>query len=64
VAEKLKYNGITITCDLSWKTHTKNICGKAMKNIGFIRRVGPHLEYAARIRDHEQKDLTKELDKI
>jgi hypothetical protein len=38
-AEKLKYLGITLTSDLSWKTHIKSICGKAMKNLGFIKRV-------------------------
>jgi hypothetical protein len=38
-AEKLKYLGVTITSDLSWKTHIQNICGKALKNLGFIRRI-------------------------
>jgi hypothetical protein len=70
-----------MTSDLSWKTHILNICGKALMNLGFIRRivvrssnekvkercyfplVRPHLSHAS-IWDPEQKDLTKELDKI
>ena len=33
-----KYLGITITDDLKWDTHIQNICDKANRTIGFLRR--------------------------
>ncbi|MCG8047766.1 MAG: reverse transcriptase family protein, partial [Candidatus Thiodiazotropha endolucinida] len=33
-----KYLGVTITDDLSWDTHIQNICNKANRTIGFLRR--------------------------
>ena len=33
-----KYLGVTITKDLSWDTHINNICQKANKTLGFLRR--------------------------
>ena len=33
-----KYLGCTITSDLSWTNHIKNICGKANETLGFLRR--------------------------
>ena len=33
-----KYLGVTITSDLSWDTHISNICAKANKTLGFLRR--------------------------
>ena len=32
------YLGCTITLDLSWINHINNICGKANKTLGFLRR--------------------------
>ena len=37
-AEKIKYLGITITNDLKWNTHVSNICTKANRTLGFLRR--------------------------
>jgi len=32
------YLGVTITSDLKWKNHVSNICAKANKTIGFVKR--------------------------
>ena len=36
--ESIKYLGITITSDLKWNTHVSNICTKANRTLGFLRR--------------------------
>ena len=36
--EKIKYLGVTITNDLNWNTHVRNICTKANRTLGFLRR--------------------------
>ena len=36
--EKIKYLGVTITNDLKWNTHVSNICTKANRTLGFLRR--------------------------
>ena len=36
--EKIKYLGVTITNDLKWNTHVSNICTKANRILGFLRR--------------------------
>ena len=36
--ENIKYLGITITNDLRWNTHVSNICTKANRALGFLRR--------------------------
>ena len=33
-----KYLGVTITNDLKWNTHISNICTKANRTLGFLRR--------------------------
>jgi hypothetical protein len=30
--------GVTISDDLKWESHINNICGKANKTLGFLRR--------------------------
>ena len=35
---KIKYLGITITNDMKWNTHVSNICTKANRTLGFLRR--------------------------
>ena len=37
-AEKIKYLSITITDNLKWNTHGSNICTKANRILGFLRR--------------------------
>ena len=36
--ENIKYLGVTITNDLLWNTHVSNVCTKAIRTIGFLRR--------------------------
>ena len=36
--ENTKYFGITITNDLRWNTHVSNVCTKANRTLGFLRR--------------------------
>ena len=36
--ECIKYLGVTITNDLRWKTHVSNVCTKANRTLGFLRR--------------------------
>ena len=36
--ENIKYLGITITNDLKWNTNVSNICTKANRTLGFLRR--------------------------
>ena len=36
--EKIKYLGVTITKNLKWNTHVSNICTKANRTLGFLRR--------------------------
>ena len=36
--EKIKYLCVTITNDLKWNTHVSNICTKADRTLGFLRR--------------------------
>ena len=35
--ERIKY-GVTITSDLRWNTHVSNVCTKANRTLGFLRR--------------------------
>ena len=36
--ESIKYLGVTIASDLRWNTHVSNVCTKANKPLGFLRR--------------------------
>ena len=36
--DSFKYLGVTITNDLKWNTHINNICTKANRTLGFLRR--------------------------
>ena len=36
--ENIKYLGVTITNNLKWNTHVSNICTKANRTRGFLRR--------------------------
>ena len=36
--ESIKYIGVTITSDLRWNIHVSNVCTKANRTIGFLRR--------------------------
>ena len=36
--DSIKYLGVTITNDLKWNTHIRNICTKANRTLGFLRR--------------------------
>ena len=36
--ESIKYLGVTITSDLRWNTHVGNVCTKANRTLGFLRR--------------------------
>ena len=36
--ENIKYLGVTITKNLRWNTHVSNVCSKANRTLGFLRR--------------------------
>ena len=36
--DNIKYLGVTITNELKWNTHISNICTKANRTLGFLRR--------------------------
>ena len=36
--ESIEYLGVTITSDLRWNTHVSNVCTKANRTLGFLRR--------------------------
>ena len=36
--ESIKYLGVTITSDMRWNTHVSNVCTKANRTLGFLRR--------------------------
>ena len=36
--DNIKYLGVAITNDLKWNTHISNICTKANRTLGFLRR--------------------------
>ena len=36
--ESIKYLGVTITNDLKWNAHISNVCTKANRTFGFLRR--------------------------
>ena len=36
--ESIKYLGVTITSDLKWNSHIRNVCSKANRTLGFLRR--------------------------
>ena len=36
--ESIKCLGVTITSDLRWNTHVSNVCTKANRSLGFLRR--------------------------
>ena len=36
--ESIKYLGVAITSDLRWNTHVSNVCTKANRTLGFLRR--------------------------
>ena len=36
--ESIKYLGKTITNDLKWNTHISNVCTKANRTLGFLKR--------------------------
>ena len=37
--ESIKYLGVTITNDLKWNTHMSNVCTKANRTLGFLRKI-------------------------
>ena len=34
----IKYLGVTITSDLKWNSHIRNVCSRANRTLGFLRR--------------------------
>ena len=36
--ESIKYLGVTVTSDLKWNSHIRNVCSKANRTLGFLRR--------------------------
>ena len=36
--DSIKYLGVTITSDLKWNSHVRNVCSEANRTLGFLRR--------------------------
>ena len=36
--ESIKYLGVTVASDLKWNSHIRNVCSRANRTIGFLRR--------------------------
>ena len=36
--QSIKHLAVTITSDLRWNTHVSNVCTKAIRTLGFLRR--------------------------
>ena len=36
--ESIKYLGVTITSVLKWNSHIRNVCSRANRPLGFLRR--------------------------
>ena len=36
--ESIKYLGVTISSDLKWNSNIRNVCSKANRTLGFLRR--------------------------
>ena len=36
--ESIEYLGVTITSDIKWNSHIRNVCSKAKRTLGFLRR--------------------------
>ena len=36
--DKIKYLGVNITCDLNWSSYVNNICNKAYRTLGLLKR--------------------------
>ena len=36
--ESIKYLGVTITSDLKWNSHIRNVCSRTNRTLGFLRR--------------------------
>ena len=75
--ESIKYLGVTITCtsDLRWNTHVSNVCTKANRTLGFLRRniyscpqevkeVRPVLDYGSSVWDPPGVVLQEELESV
>ena len=78
--DSIKYLGVTITHDLRWNTHISNMCTKASRTLGFLRRslyqcqdvkesayrglVRPILEYGSCVWDPRGVVLQQEIEKV
>jgi hypothetical protein len=57
--KELKYLGVTITDDLRWKPHVTNVCNKANRTLGFLRRNVKTSN--KRLKEHAYKALVRPL---
>ena len=70
----IKYLGVTIIHDLGWNAHISNMCTKANRTLGFLRRnlyqaankglVRPILEYGSCVWDPQGVVLQEEIEKV
>ena len=73
IVESIKYLGVTITSDLKWNSHIRNVCSKANRTLGFLRRnlfscpqdvKEAILEYGSTVWDPHCNGLNDELENV
>ena len=54
--ENIEYLGVTITNDLKWNTYVSNICTKANRTLGFLRRTVIYQHVHRMLKSRHMKD--------
>ena len=57
--DNIEYLGVTITNDLKWNTHISNICTKANRSLGFLRRT--HFSCPRKVKEAAYKGMVRPI---